>query len=131
MTQDPGVVRPKHFIRPLETYEREGPKRWGNVKHEVLPPLLCRVESCGALKVPGVHHCSTCKRCVYQMDHHCIWTGNCIGRGNLKFFYLFCLYTTLQILVGILIIIRNKLYYSDLYRLNGLNINPIGIMIHY
>jgi hypothetical protein len=29
------------------------------------------------------------------MDHHCPWTGNCIGQYNHKYFILFLLYATL------------------------------------
>jgi len=49
---------------------------------------------CGAFKVEGVHHCSTCGRCVHLMDHHCGWIGNCVGRDNMKAFTLFCFYAT-------------------------------------
>ncbi len=36
--------------------------------------------------------CSKCRRCVRRMDHHCIWTNNCIGELNFKYFYLFLVY---------------------------------------
>ncbi len=52
-------------------------------------------------------HCSTCDLCVEEYDHHCMWTGKCIGRGNLSAFYvltissfLLIIYTTVTALIS-------------------------------
>lgn len=34
---------------------------------------------CKHWKPPRAHHCGVCQRCTLRMDHHCPFTGNCIG----------------------------------------------------
>ena len=34
-------------------------------------------------------HCVDCNLCVEGYDHHCPWTGKCIGKKNLTYFYAF------------------------------------------
>ena len=36
-----------------------------------------------------VTHCMECGVCVEGYDHHCPWTGKCIGRKTIKYFYWF------------------------------------------
>ena len=37
----------------------------------------------------NVTHCMDCGVCVEGYDHHCPWTGKCIGRKTIKYFYTF------------------------------------------
>ena len=37
----------------------------------------------------GIMHCMDCGVCVEGYDHHCPWTGKCIGRKTIKYFYCF------------------------------------------
>jgi len=53
----------------------EAPSRDG-VAHGV----VC--ETCHVIRPLRAKHCKVCGRCVETMDHHCIFTGNCVGAGN-------------------------------------------------
>ena len=35
------------------------------------------------------HHCLDCDICIENHDHHCPWTGHCIGKNNYYSFYIF------------------------------------------
>ena len=39
------------------------------------------------LKSSMIGHCIYCDVCVIKQDHHCPWTGKCIGKNN-RFFFL-------------------------------------------
>ena len=48
---------------------------------------------CGANREdPFTHHCGTCDACVELMDHHCWFIGQCVGKGNFKYFMQYCMY---------------------------------------
>lgn len=34
-------------------------------------------------------HCHDCDICIVGVDHHCPWTSKCIGKKNIKLFYVF------------------------------------------
>eukprot|EP01056_Protomagalhaensia_sp_Gyna25_P002760 Protomagalhaensia_sp_Gyna_25__2759@NODE_258_length_4147_cov_14_802337_g199_i0_p2_GENE_NODE_258_length_4147_cov_14_802337_g199_i0NODE_258_length_4147_cov_14_802337_g199_i0_p2_ORF_typecomplete_len346_score29_94DHHC/PF01529_20/98DHHC/PF01529_20/1_1e28DUF4149/PF13664_6/4_1e03DUF4149/PF13664_6/0_14_NODE_258_length_4147_cov_14_802337_g199_i04911528 len=68
-----------------------------------------RCEKClGRWKPPRAHHCNRCDKCIFRMDHHCLWIGNCIGQANQKYFILFLTYT----IIGTFL---NALYFPALW----------------
>ncbi len=54
-------------------------------------------QMCNVMRPAGTQHCFECGVCVLELDHHCPWTGKCIGQKNLRAFYSFL--ATLTLLV--------------------------------
>ena len=50
---------------------------------------FCNICRLWASKEKKTMHCSDCNICVEGNDHHCIWTGKCIGAINYKSFIVF------------------------------------------
>lgn len=60
----------------------------------ILTHILAVLVSAGAssTSVPRSHFCKTCGHHVRDRDHHCVYTGNCVGRFNRTYFILFLLH---------------------------------------
>ena len=46
-------------------------------------------------RTDGAYMCRICERRVRDFDHHCPFTGGCVGHDNFRFFMLFLLHCTL------------------------------------
>eukprot|EP01041_Mallomonas_annulata_P010077 gene10077-20997_t len=44
-------------------------------------------DHCESFRPPGSVHCSTCQVCITGYDHHCPWTGKCIGGNSFGVFF--------------------------------------------
>ncbi|CAG9323576.1 unnamed protein product [Blepharisma stoltei] len=49
-------------------------------------------EACKVVKPPRSWHCVRCGFCVVKRDHHCDFTNQCVGYGNIKPFTFFCIF---------------------------------------
>lgn len=48
--------------------------------------MYCHI--CEKHRVLRSKHCKVCNQCIPKYDHHCPWTGKCIGELNYKYFLL-------------------------------------------
>jgi len=69
---------------------------------------LCH--TCLIIRSNEISHCSKCNNCIKRFDHHCIWTGNCIGERNYNSFFLFLLFISIWLLLSDLLHIEIFIY---------------------
>eukprot|EP00441_Pelagodinium_beii_P009497 CAMPEP_0197690236 /NCGR_PEP_ID=MMETSP1338-20131121/108063_1 /TAXON_ID=43686 ORGANISM="Pelagodinium beii, Strain RCC1491" /NCGR_SAMPLE_ID=MMETSP1338 /ASSEMBLY_ACC=CAM_ASM_000754 /LENGTH=228 /DNA_ID=CAMNT_0043272663 /DNA_START=210 /DNA_END=893 /DNA_ORIENTATION=- len=92
MTTDPGTI-----------LDSSAPATFQNAK----ACTLCQ----GRWKPPRAHHCKTCRRCIFRMDHHCPWINNCVGLANQKLFILFLGYTAVSAVATLLLLAGSAFYW--------------------
>lgn len=47
---------------------------------------------CESFQPPRTWHCGTCNKCILKRDHHCLFTGCCVGHRNQRYFLLLVAY---------------------------------------
>lgn len=72
---DPGIV---FKTEVLTDPEDGGP---------IVPMIECSF--CKIQRPRTASHCYDCGVCIDELDHHCPWTGKCIGKKTLKTFRAF------------------------------------------
>eukprot|EP00667_Euglena_gracilis_P015781 EG_transcript_16443 len=85
---DPGII-PKAPASEAQGYPSEIDETVNGIK---VKRKWCH--TCKIMKPLRASHCPFCNNCVLVYDHHCPWTGTCIGERNYRFFYAFVVLTT-------------------------------------
>ncbi|ELP94414.1 zinc finger protein DHHC domain containing protein, putative [Entamoeba invadens IP1] len=67
---------------------------------------------CQAFRCERSYHCKKCDCCIMKRDHHCPWTGQCIGTYNLRYFIQFLMLLPSNALFGAII---NITYMSKVF----------------
>jgi hypothetical protein len=81
---EPGIIPRRPPSKLLESLAPE-------IREKVQYCHTCRI-----VRPPRAKHCRYCDNCVEVFDHHCPWTGTCIGVRNYSYFCIFITLTTIS-----------------------------------
>lgn len=81
----------------------------------IYKPRYCH--TCHIMKPSKASHCGVCDNCVQEFDHHCSFVNNCIGRRNIKYFFLMlvlsCIWGLYFLIVGSTYIFHIVYFHTD------------------
>ena len=100
---NPGIPERIYYIEYLKNKKLDDKSNW-------LKCSQCNILIPKSLKVT---HCNICQVCIREHDHHCPWTGKCIGKYNLKSFCIF-VNSLMSFLIMIFISLYGYMYYNSL-----------------
>lgn len=58
----------------------------------ILKPGWRFCTNCECNSPPRSFHCFVCRKCILKRDHHCNFTGNCVGYRNHRFYIMLVFY---------------------------------------
>jgi len=97
---DPGIVYRLIDEECMEPRDRQVPRD--------RPCSVCEMQ-----RPSNARHCHDCGVCIEELDHHCPWTGKCIGRRTLRFFYLFLVCLSVHIAFVSIVFFTDLLFLDD------------------
>jgi len=74
---DPGIVKGPTSLPPAVANDPALRRTW----------RFC--DKCQIYQGPKTAHCSDCKVCIDELDHHCPWMSKCVGKKNMIWFKYF------------------------------------------
>ena len=112
---DPGVIpkstNNKNYEKDFKNVFFENKNMYYFIRGRKFKIRYC--QTCNIFRGPAVSHCKKCDNCVENFDHHCPWLGNCIGKNNYFYFFIFLIFCNAFIISNLfsclsLIIINSK-----------------------